>query len=213
MELDLEAVVATFLGEASERLCAAEEALVALEHHPDDAEAIATIFRTMHTIKGNAGSLGFSGVAELTHALEDTLDRLRKGALAATPALVSVLLRSVDVLRRLLAPDAPVGTALSPDDRKLLRQLRQIAGAAPDETAVAPPAASATPSAEAWKETRSRTLRVEMDTLDMMLNLSGELAIAHGRLRQGLAQIGRRRPLRPRSRSRSTGSSRSCRKP
>ena len=60
MELELEQLIATFREEAAEGLAAAEAALVELESRPDDGEAVATVFRVMHTLKGTAGSLSIS---------------------------------------------------------------------------------------------------------------------------------------------------------
>lgn len=185
MELELEEIVATFREEAAEGLASAEVALVALERRPGDAEAIATLFRVMHTIKGNAGSLGFPAVGELAHGLEDVLDRLRKRLVAVTPAMVTDLLRSLDVLRRLLAPSSRGDVALGADERALLDGL--LASAAPASPAPVP-AEGASAGGRRPADRAEGTLRVDRKKLDRMLNLTGELAIAQRRLRQTLAQ-------------------------
>ena len=78
MEFDAEALLLTFIAETEENLRVMEEGLLSLERHPDDPEVLQTIFRMAHTLKGNSASLGFTGVAEFAHALEDQLERLRK---------------------------------------------------------------------------------------------------------------------------------------
>jgi two-component system chemotaxis sensor kinase CheA len=78
---------------------------VVLEARPDDEEALGTIFRATHTLKGNASSLGFQALTEFAHVVEDILDRLRKRELTATTPLVTLLLRSIDALRQMV-PDA-----------------------------------------------------------------------------------------------------------
>lgn len=179
MEIDIQEVLAIFTEETAEGLQAMEEAVVALEARPRDRAAIDTVFRVTHTLKGNAGSLGYPAVADFAHVLEDLLDRIRKGQLEVTPPLVSLLLRAVDALRQMV-PEAVAGAAeLQPAHRDLLALLRS-GHAAP---AAAPAAAApAEPEHEA-------TLRVGLDKLDRLLNLTGEIAIAQGRLQSALLPV------------------------
>src|SRR5690349_14432184 len=109
-EVGFEEILKVFLAEAEEQLSEIENALVALEIQPDDGEAIRSIFRAAHTLKGNASSLGFPGVTELAHALEDLLDRIRATGAAVKSDVVTVLLRAVDALRWLI-PAAAEGRA------------------------------------------------------------------------------------------------------
>ena len=201
LDLDLEQIVTTFREEAAEGLASAEAALVDLERHPDDAEAVRTVFRVMHTIKGNAGSLDFAAAAELAHGLEDVLDRLRKGSAAVTPVIVTALLRSVDALRRLLAPGVTAPADLDGADRALVAELLQAVGghggAAPVPAAGLSPALGAVPAHQDGERAAAtgavsgeRTLRVGISKLDRLLNLTGEIAIVQGRLRQTLAELG-----------------------
>ena|SRR5260221_13373882 len=102
-DVDRDALVRLFFEEAEEGLAAMEQALVALEERPADTEALQIVFRVAHTLKGNASSLGFRDLAELTHGLEGVLDRLRSGSVAVSREVIDVLLESVDVLREMLA--------------------------------------------------------------------------------------------------------------
>jgi two-component system chemotaxis sensor kinase CheA len=102
-DVDRDGLVRLFLEEAGEGLASMEQALVALEQSPDDADAVQSLFRAAHTLKGNALSLGYTDLAALTHGLEDVLDRLRSGAIDAERAVVDLLLESVDALRTMLA--------------------------------------------------------------------------------------------------------------
>jgi two-component system chemotaxis sensor kinase CheA len=108
--LDYPALLEVFLAEAFEGVAAMEESLLALESHPDDAGQVQTLFRLAHTLKGNSASLGLADLAEVTHALEDVLERLRSDALLATDDVVTVLLESVDAVREMLG-DAAAGEA------------------------------------------------------------------------------------------------------
>ena len=102
MEFDAEALLLTFIAETEENLRAIEEGLLALERRPGDTEVLQTIFRMAHTLKGNSASLGFTGVAEFAHALEDQLEKLRKRSRPVTADLVTALLQAVDALREML---------------------------------------------------------------------------------------------------------------
>jgi two-component system chemotaxis sensor kinase CheA len=101
--IDRDALVRLFYEESDEGLAAMEEALIALEARPDDTDALKTLFRAAHTLKGNASSLGFTELADVTHQVEDVLARLRSGSLAMSRELTDLLLVSVDTLREMLA--------------------------------------------------------------------------------------------------------------
>src|SRR5512132_427095 len=100
--IDRDAVLQVFLAESEEGLATMEESLVALEDSPDDGELVAATFRVADTLKGNAASLGFGAITEVTHLLEGLLDRRRHHAIAVTGGFVTLLLEAVDVLRVLV---------------------------------------------------------------------------------------------------------------
>ncbi|HWP24602.1 MAG TPA: Hpt domain-containing protein, partial [Candidatus Binatia bacterium] len=191
MEIDLDAILRTFVAESEEHLGHIEEALIALESHPGEQKLLEVIFRGAHTIKGNAASLGFVRVAEFAHAFEELLQRLRSRATPVIPETITLLLRSVDALRQML-PEAIAGAAdLRPEHHALLARLAgngvSVAEPPPPAPAAADRAASATEPRRHDSQAlagRADTVRVDIDKLDCMLNLAGEIAVAHGRLRQ-----------------------------
>jgi two-component system chemotaxis sensor kinase CheA len=103
MTLDLAQFHQTFFEESFEALGSMEAALLKLSAGEADAELINTIFRVAHSIKGGSATFGFADVAAFTHTLETLLDQLRSGQRAVQSGTVDVLLRSVDVLREMLA--------------------------------------------------------------------------------------------------------------
>ena len=193
MELDFDALVQTFKAESEENLCRMEEALVALESSGEDRELLQRIFRAAHTLKGNAAALGFTGLTEFAHKLEDSLDKLLKGTGKTSSGLITALLASVDVLRELL--DASLAGDLEIQDKH--REVLEIVAAefSPPQAASQSPEAAPqtaerrssagrrTDDVRGWDE-RTHTLRVDIEKLDRMLNLTGEIAIARGRMRQ-----------------------------
>ena len=95
-------IVQDFLVESSENLDRLDRDLVGLEKNPRDKEALAGVFRTIHTIKGTCGFLGFSKLEKVAHVGENLLTRLRDGQLALNPELTTALLGMVDAVRQML---------------------------------------------------------------------------------------------------------------
>lgn len=99
--------VEIFRQEADEHLALIEDALLALEQSPGNETLIATLFRSVHTIKGSAGMVGFESVSAFAHHLETFLDQVRNGVESLTPDRVSALLKGRDHLERLMRDDRP----------------------------------------------------------------------------------------------------------
>lgn len=192
-EIDRDALLATFLAEAEEIFAHMEEVLVAFERNPSDDALLHALFRDAHTLKGGASLVGFDAVKDLAHDLESLLERFRKKDLGVNDALVTLLLRSVDVLRDSIR-EAAAGR-LDPTTEAIAFRVR-LANAVRgvDQNGDAVPASAPAPEATREEELEStapaahgaRTLRVDVSKLDRMLNLSGEIAIARGRLAETL---------------------------
>jgi two-component system chemotaxis sensor kinase CheA len=91
-----------FLIESQEGLDRMERCLTDLEERPQDAGLIGDIFRSVHTIKGTTGFLGFKRLEKLAHAGENLLGLLREGKLTADRQLITGLLQLLDGLRSIL---------------------------------------------------------------------------------------------------------------
>ena len=91
-------LISDFIMESRENLASIESQLLALEQHPDDRESIHSIFRGFHAIKGMAGFLECAAIQAVVHDVETLLDRARDGKVAFTPAVIDVVLASVDYL-------------------------------------------------------------------------------------------------------------------
>ncbi|MGE0881184.1 MAG: chemotaxis protein CheW [Acidimicrobiia bacterium] len=102
MDDDLSEVIGEFLVESHENLDQLDSAFVDLERDPTSRTILASIFRTIHTIKGTTGFLGFNKLESLTHQGENLLALLRDGVLRLTPDMTSALLAMVDAVRGML---------------------------------------------------------------------------------------------------------------
>lgn len=94
-------LLSEFYAEAVDHLQQIEAALLILDQRPDDPEALNSIFRSFHTIKGNAGFLGLVPMQTLAHEVESLLDLARNRELRLTPAIITEILRSRDALQQL----------------------------------------------------------------------------------------------------------------
>lgn len=88
-----------FLQEAEEQIQLLDEDIVRLEKETDNVDLLQGIFRAAHTLKGSSGMLGFHRMTDLTHVMEDLLDKLRKGQLTVSAELVDALLQGLDGLK------------------------------------------------------------------------------------------------------------------
>jgi two-component system chemotaxis sensor kinase CheA len=104
-----EEFIQEFLVECEENLDQLDQDLVALEKTPNDPQRLASIFRTIHTIKGTSGFFGFAKLGALAHAGENLLGRMRDGVLTLTPDIATGLLELVDAIRKILDAIARTG--------------------------------------------------------------------------------------------------------
>ncbi len=193
-EIDLKSIMCTFEVECNERIAEIEQAILALESHPEHETLLERIFRNAHTIKGNAASLGIVSVAEFSHGIENLLQRLRAGTIPVNQQVVTLLLRSADALRELLPASIDGSDTMSAENAALLQYLARGSmgggGAQSTPESERPTKALSSNVPPGRDETlitdRNGTIRVDIRKLDRMLNLAGEITIAQGRLRQAL---------------------------
>jgi len=143
-----------FLVESSENLDQLDRDLIALEERPDDTQRVASIFRAVHTIKGNSGFFGFSKLGALAHSGEHLLGKLRDGKLSLDGRVSGSLYSMVDAVRAILRSIEETGGEGDRDYRELSRTLAAVAAeeasaaprsAEPRSTVAVSPAAVAAP--------------------------------------------------------------------
>lgn len=103
-----------FITESGECVTNSEAALLQLEANPSDEEAVNTVFRAFHTVKGTSAFLGLTRIAAFAHEAESLLSRVRDKEIAYTRGCADLSLRSADMLKELLQV---VETALNGDGR------------------------------------------------------------------------------------------------
>ncbi|MCH8312449.1 MAG: chemotaxis protein CheA [Nitrospinae bacterium] len=96
-------IINEFIVESYENLDQLDQDLVGLEKNPGEVSILSSIFRTIHTIKGTCGFIGFSKLESVAHVGENLLSKLRDGALTLDPPITSALLAMVDAIRQMLS--------------------------------------------------------------------------------------------------------------
>jgi two-component system chemotaxis sensor kinase CheA len=136
-----EEILQEFLTESWENLGQLDSEIVLLEKNPKDAALLASIFRTVHTIKGTCGFIGLTRLGAMAHAAENVLGQLRDGTLEVTPRAISLVLRAVDVIKDLLQGLEATREEPAGDFSALVAELDAFAdGKAPPEQPASPPA-------------------------------------------------------------------------
>lgn len=136
----MDEVVQAFLEESDENLQQMEQELLQLEQRPEDRQLVGNMFRTVHTIKGTCGFLGFGRLEKLAHAGESLLATLRDGSQAATPEITNQLLALLDAVRRSLTAIKATGAETEEDFSPLVARLQALARGEVERPAHPPPA-------------------------------------------------------------------------
>ncbi|HEY3381288.1 MAG TPA: chemotaxis protein CheW [Vicinamibacterales bacterium] len=143
-------LIKEFLIESNENLARLEQEMLALEQRPNDLALLGSVFRTIHTIKGTCGFLGFDRLEGVTHVAENILNQLRSGERALTPSLVSLILEAVDAVKTILAnieATQKEGADQWGDLRARLQQACDVPAAPAPEPAIPAPGTAAAPNA------------------------------------------------------------------
>jgi two-component system chemotaxis sensor kinase CheA len=229
-------LIAEFITESTELIQNAEEALLSLEHDPEDMEAVGKVFRAFHTVKGTAAFLDLSLISELGHHAETLLSRVRDGEIRYSGGYADLSLQALDTIKHLVTavkqalagaalckpegydvllgvlknpeaagiseeqaetPAPRVGDILVAQGKVEREQVEQALSRHPDEKAgvalVKSQAASVADVGQALraqKQMRSgpavvdSSVRVSTQRLDRLIDMVGELVIAHSMVAQ-----------------------------
>jgi len=197
------ALLGDFITESREYIENTESALLQLENDPDDAEAINTIFRAFHTIKGTSAFLGLDQITTFAHQAESLLSGVRDRGVAFTRAYADLALRATDMLGLLLqaVERASPGDPLAPPKGydAVLGAIAAAVSAAESGETPAPPAPAIGPDAstgddrppaskrDARRGIADASVRVRTDRLDRLIDMMGELVIAQAMIAQDSA--------------------------
>jgi two-component system chemotaxis sensor kinase CheA len=175
-------LIADFVAECREMLEALGGEIVAWEAQPDDRARLDSIFRFVHTVKGNCGFFDFPRLEALSHAAEDALADVRAGRRTADPALVSAVLAIIDRIGEMIGcieagEDFPAG-----DDSSLIDAL------APGAEGPASPVAAAIAEGKGAATAAPRTIRLSVELLDRVMSGVSDMVLARNELARRLRE-------------------------
>ncbi|WP_300974538.1 chemotaxis protein CheA [Sphingomonas sp. LHG3406-1] len=177
-------LIADFVSECRDMLESLGGEIVAWEAAPQDKARLDSIFRFVHTVKGNCGFFDFPRLEALSHAAEDALADVRAGRRQPDPALVSAVLAIIDRIGEMVELIAAGSAIPQGDDSDLTEALKP--GAEPAAPA-APVAAVGNPVASAFGNGAApRTIRLSVDLLDRMMSGVSDLVLARNELARRL---------------------------
>ena len=162
MSIDMSQFYQVFFEESEEHLAAMETLLLDLDIADPDLEQLNAIFRAAHSIKGSAGTFGFTDLAETTHILENLLDRIRKMELPLRAEMVDAFLQAGDVLRSMLDAHQGRGAVDQMAVVAICDRLRQLSSG--DSVSLPAPASSPVSSSSAQGAEDEIAVRIPEDT-------------------------------------------------
>lgn len=194
-------ILRRFAEESNELLDEAENTLLALEKAPDDHESAGTAYRAFHSLKGNAGFIGCPGLEEISRCGENLLGRIKEQKKSCDPVAISFLLIAIDILRDGVRQVETGAVPELPGKQEVCAYLEKLAADAAAESSqkeksegqdTKEPAApvktkgqeknGAEPEAETKEKQAGagsqQAIRVDLDKLDKLLDLVGELVIS-----------------------------------
>lgn len=134
---EMEEIISEFITEAEEALDKMDNLFVEIETKGYDKDVLNEIFRTMHTIKGGAGFLGFKSIVDVAHGAENILKKLREGGVSLSKQLIDVVLKSADMLR-LILHHIKLKDEKIEDTSPLLKELEEALKAAQSQSTIPP---------------------------------------------------------------------------
>ena len=153
MSMDISDFYQTFFDEADELLADMEQHLLGLDPQEPDSEQLNAIFRAAHSIKGGAGTFGFTVLQETTHILENILDGARRGEMQLSTDIINLFLETKDIMQEQLDAYKTAQEPNAESFKYICEALRQLAleakGIAPDVPKVADVVEIAAPAAAA----------------------------------------------------------------
>ncbi|MBA3760096.1 MAG: chemotaxis protein CheA [Gemmatimonadales bacterium] len=196
--MDVSKYAALFLAESREHLNACNGSLLEWERAPASVEPVDRLFRSIHTIKGMAATMGYAAVAQLAHSAENLLDALRHDRVGATPTVFQLLFRAVDALGQ--AVEGVAAGSEADADTLLIAELDSAAtgdgtpaAAGPQSPVASRPATvgTAPPTRRASDAPRSRPVHVTIRPGALMRGARAALVL---RRAEGLGEVSGLRP-------------------
>lgn len=124
--MDVSQYLEIFIDETKEHLQSLNEHILILEKEPDNEDTINEIFRAAHSLKGMAGTMGYTRMQRLTHDMENVFSEIRSGNMKVSDKLVDVLFQGLDALESYLANIQETANEGTDDHEDIIKELNEI---------------------------------------------------------------------------------------
>lgn len=181
--MDTSQYLELFIDETKEHLQSLNEHILQLEKEPEDADTINEIFRAAHTLKGMAGTMGYTRMQRLTHDLENVFQEIRNGNMKANAKLIDILFRGLDALEGYLEIISTTGSEGTEDNEDIIKDLDELVKEGTGQAGESAPeekkenkeeVASAAPAEEASSKDKFRQIVVSEYEISAMENAKQE---------------------------------------
>ena len=181
--MDTSQYLELFIDETKEHLQSLNEHILQLEKEPEDADTINEIFRAAHTLKGMAGTMGYTRMQRLTHDLENVFQEIRNGNMKANAKLIDILFRGLDALEGYLEIISTTGSEGTEDNEDIIKDLDELVKEGTGQAGESAPeekkenkeeVASAAPAEEASSKDKFRQIAVSEYEISAMENAKQE---------------------------------------
>ena len=161
-----------FVDETKEHIQVLSDQIMVLEKEPDNSDAIAEIFRSAHSLKGMAGTMGFKRMQRLTHDMENVFSAVREGKMKVNDSLVDTLFRGLDAIQEYLDLIQETSDEGDNDNEAIINELNQFlnggGGEAPEApAATSAPAATASAAATATEESAETNAKAKFHDIKL----------------------------------------------
>ena len=176
-------IISDFIAEAKDAVKSFERDLLRLEAEPQDPTSLGSLFRTIHSLKGTSGLLGFGNLERINHRAEDLLDKLRKGQMTLSADIIDALFNVLDTTKAAVAHIGEHNREPDDDYAAVTQTIDFLLDKAPPP----PPLVGEIPEIgadvfQAALEIRGDSLRVNVATLDKLVSLAGELVLSRNQM-------------------------------
>ena len=161
-----------FVDETKEHIQVLSDQIMVLEKEPDNSDAIAEIFRSAHSLKGMAGTMGFKRMQRLTHDMENVFSAVREGKMKVNDSLVDTLFRGLDAIQEYLDLIQETSDEGDNDTEAIINELNQFLNGGGGEAPAAPaatsaPAATASAAATATEESAETNAKAKFHDIKL----------------------------------------------
>ena len=161
-----------FVDETKEHIQVLSDQIMVLEKEPDNSDAIAEIFRSAHSLKGMAGTMGFKRMQRLTHDMENVFSAVREGKMKVNDSLVDTLFRGLDAIQEYLDLIQETSDEGDNDNEAIINELNQFLNGGGGEAPAAPaatsaPAATASAAATATEESAETNAKAKFHDIKL----------------------------------------------